>query len=316
MENVDPIATGLLVLSIAFGIALVVIFNLAAKLSKQRDEHTHSITELQQNLNTLQVNIQNKAQELYQAWVLRESDLIRANEREIASREASTRLEQWRYESEIAIRNDAIQRSHSVILGKVTEHLVPYMPDFPFNPKDVRFVGSPIDLVVFDGMDKDNLRQVVFVEVKTGASAALTKRERRIRDVISTGHVKWMEMRIPRQTELGISVPARASSDELDAEITQAEAQVRELERQILNIAIEFVLALQDTFERNRNIGDFVFKQLRVFRGTGEIELLIQQAESAWNEGNDEMALQMLRKAIEADRSLVPFIQDLLIDEE
>lgn len=208
MDSLDPAATGLVIAIVAALIALIIIVVLTTKLSNLKRENVgnqemvlqlqEQIGAVQGNLHQLEVNLQGKAQELYQSWVQRDCEAIRKNEKEVALLAASTQLEQWKYESEMIIRNDAIQRSHSVILGQVTEHLVPFMPDFQFNPKDVRFVGSPIDLVVFDGMDEGDLRQVVFVEVKTGASAALTKRERRIRDVISAGQVKWTELRIAR----------------------------------------------------------------------------------------------------------------------
>lgn len=95
------------------------------------------------------------------------------------------RLQQWKTEFEREIRKDAIERSGAVTLGKVTEHLAPYFSDFvsKYNPRDARFLGSPIDLIVFDGLDSGNLRKIVFVEVKTGASA-MTQRERQIRDVV------------------------------------------------------------------------------------------------------------------------------------
>lgn len=116
------------------------------------------------------------------------------------SRELETRaadlLEKWKVDAEPEIRRDAVRRSQSVVTGKVTEHLVPLIGDFPYNPKDVRFLGTPVDLVVFDGMDEDELNEIVFVEVKTGASAALSTRERRIRDAVRAGAVRWHELRI------------------------------------------------------------------------------------------------------------------------
>src|SRR5574341_431069 len=55
----------------------------------------------------------------------------------------------WKARYTRAVRQDAVQRSLAVTTGKVFEQLVPYLPDFPFNPKDARFLGSPVDFVVF-----------------------------------------------------------------------------------------------------------------------------------------------------------------------
>ena len=78
----------------------------------------------------------------------------------------------------------------------MSEYLAPWIGEFPYNPKDVRFLGTPVDLIVFDGLDEDALEEIVFVEVKTGPSANLTKRERRLRDAVKNGRVRWEELRL------------------------------------------------------------------------------------------------------------------------
>jgi predicted Holliday junction resolvase-like endonuclease len=101
----------------------------------------------------------------------------------------------WRAKHAGAIRADAVARSLAVTVGKVSEQLVPYLPGFGYNPKDARFLGSPVDFVVFDGLDAGALRRVVFLEVKTGA-AALSTRERQVRDAIESGRIAWDELRV------------------------------------------------------------------------------------------------------------------------
>jgi predicted Holliday junction resolvase-like endonuclease len=101
----------------------------------------------------------------------------------------------WRMRYTRMVRLDAVQRSQAVTAGKVYEQLVPYLPDFPFNPKDVRFLGAPVDLVVFDGLSDGAVRRIVFVEVKTAASD-LSTRERRVRDAVRAGRVEWSELRV------------------------------------------------------------------------------------------------------------------------
>ena len=103
----------------------------------------------------------------------------------------------WRLRYSAKIRDDAVQRSLAVTAGKVHEQLVPYLPEFGFNPKDARFLGSPVDLVVFDGLAAGEVRRVVFLEVKTGG-APLTARERQVRDIIEAREVAWAELRLTR----------------------------------------------------------------------------------------------------------------------
>ena len=97
-----------------------------------------------------------------------------------------------------AVRREAVEGSRRVIRGQVSEQLAPYLGDFEFDPAGARFIGSPVDFVVFDGLADGELRSVVLVEVKTGA-ARLNERQRRIRDVIEAGEVDlaWRELRLP-----------------------------------------------------------------------------------------------------------------------
>jgi predicted Holliday junction resolvase-like endonuclease len=100
-------------------------------------------------------------------------------------------------------REDSVSRSRSVVSGRVQEHLAPLFPEFisQFNPRDAIFLGTPLDFVVFDGLndgDDTEVRRVVFVEVKTG-KASLNKRERRVRDAIQAGRVEYQLLRLPKQ---------------------------------------------------------------------------------------------------------------------
>jgi predicted Holliday junction resolvase-like endonuclease len=101
----------------------------------------------------------------------------------------------WKLRYTASIRSDAVLRSQAITAGKVYEQLLPYLPDFPYNPKDVRFLGSPTDLVVFDGLADGLVRRVLFLEVKTGG-AGLTSRERSVRDAIQARQVEWQEVRV------------------------------------------------------------------------------------------------------------------------
>ena len=100
----------------------------------------------------------------------------------------------WKARYTRTVRRDAVRRSEAVTTGKVVEQLVPILPDFPFHPRDARFLGSPVDFVVFDGLNEGDVRRVVFVEVKTGA-AQLSARERRVRDAVEAGRVAFVEHR-------------------------------------------------------------------------------------------------------------------------
>ena len=57
------------------------------------------------------------------------------------------RFERWKTEYTKAVRRDAILRSQAATVGKVSEQLVPYFPEFQWNPRDAKFLGAPVDLL-------------------------------------------------------------------------------------------------------------------------------------------------------------------------
>jgi predicted Holliday junction resolvase-like endonuclease len=137
-----------------------------------------------------------------QAEILR----IRKDAEEQALNAANIVLQEWKNENEASIRQDAINRSYSVNLGKITEHLVPFSSSFlaQFNPKDARFIGSPIDLIVFDGCsDKKDEIVTYFVEIKTGNSR-LTEIQKKIKAAIIKGEVRWAEINPDQQRPITI----------------------------------------------------------------------------------------------------------------
>jgi len=86
-------------------------------------------------------------------WRNTERQALETQLRQLADADARIRVEQWKKEYEQEIRLDAIQRSSAVPRGKVTEHIVPYLPGFDLDPKDIRFLGTPIDLIAFKGLN-------------------------------------------------------------------------------------------------------------------------------------------------------------------
>jgi predicted Holliday junction resolvase-like endonuclease len=109
---------------------------------------------------------------------------------EASKKSALADLEKWKGEYENFYRQDAINRSQSTILGKVTEHLIPFHKNFPYNPKEARFIGSPIDIIVFKGLEEEERVEIHILEIKTGKSQ-LSKRQRLIRDAIDGNRVFW-----------------------------------------------------------------------------------------------------------------------------
>jgi len=81
------------------------------------------------------------------------------------------------------------KKSSEIVLGQVTEKLVPFLDVFTHDPTKATFLGQPIDYIVFE---EDG---IVFIEIKSGHSK-LTSKQRKIKKLVKEGKVRWEEIRI------------------------------------------------------------------------------------------------------------------------
>jgi len=110
--------------------------------------------------------------------------------------------ETLRWEAEIEqARKSAVNQSRAVLGGKFTEQMAPYLPEFKYDPTEARFIGSPIDLIVFPGLSRGEPEEIVIMEIKTSRSAQLTPQQRKIRQLIEEGMVRWELLQKPAEAE-------------------------------------------------------------------------------------------------------------------
>jgi len=105
-------------------------------------------------------------------------------------------FESWKSEFEEKIRQDILERSRAALKGRIGEQLAPLLPMFKHEPADARFLGSPVDYVVFDGYKEGEPRSVTFIDIKTGKSAALNPVEQKLKLVVEQGKVNWETIHI------------------------------------------------------------------------------------------------------------------------
>jgi predicted Holliday junction resolvase-like endonuclease len=100
-----------------------------------------------------------------------------------------------RIRKEKEIRKEAIERSRQVLEGRFKEQLAPILPEFKYNPSDARFLGTPIDFIIFDGASENKIRKIIFLEIKSGESK-LTEKERQIENLVKDKKIEFKVLNI------------------------------------------------------------------------------------------------------------------------
>ena len=131
------------------------------------------------------------------------------------SRNGRIKAEYERYIAELELEHQqalaqaqkrSVNTSRAVLKGKMAEQLAPIMPQFEYLPSDAKFLGDPVDYVVFDGYTdlRDGERraediEIVLIDIKSGG-ARLTKGQVAIAQAIQAGRVRFETVRIDFDT--------------------------------------------------------------------------------------------------------------------
>lgn len=144
-------------------------------------------------------------------WLIKrtseQASMILSLEQNIAELKAKQLEREMEFQRQLDIEiKEAKKRSNNmqrnVLKGQIGEQFTPFIADFPYNPADCRFMGEPIDYVIFhnlhacsEGSVPVEEVKVIFAEVKTG-KAKLSPRQKILRQVIENGQFEFQELRI------------------------------------------------------------------------------------------------------------------------
>lgn len=127
------------------------------------------------------------------------------------SRNGRIKAEYERYIAELELEHQqalvqaqkrSVNTSRAVLKGKMAEQLAPILPEFQYLPSDAKFLGDPVDYVVFNGYSefREGERaaehiEIVLIDIKSGG-ARLTKGQQAIAQAIREGRVRFETIRI------------------------------------------------------------------------------------------------------------------------
>ena len=102
----------------------------------------------------------------------------------------------------VSAQKRSVNTGRAVLKGKMAEQLAPIMPEFQYLPSDAKFLGDPVDYVVFDGYSdfRDGEGpaediEVVLIDIKSG-NARLTKGQQAIAEAVKKGRIRFETIRI------------------------------------------------------------------------------------------------------------------------
>ncbi|OCQ97651.1 hypothetical protein BCD64_06000 [Nostoc sp. MBR 210] len=130
-------------------------------------------------------------------------------------------------------KNRSIDGSRAVIKGKIAEQLAPVLPNFKYLPSDARFIGDPVDYIVFNGYTdlKDNggvesNLEVIILDIKTG-NASLSQFQQAIAKAINAGRVRFEVVR----PEISEQQNLKKHNQSLQQDLSQKTYSIKEIRK-------------------------------------------------------------------------------------
>lgn len=106
------------------------------------------------------------------------------------------KFNQWKNDNEFEIRRRAIYQSRAAIAETITEELSIINNNFAFNPKDIKFVGRFIDLIIFDGSAEESEVSIYFVEILNKSHLNKNDYKAQVEKAILNGNYNFEEINL------------------------------------------------------------------------------------------------------------------------
>lgn len=177
-------------------VILIFVFIAQGKLIANNFSKSNALSaEILEKENTIS-NLHSSVEGLNERLILIES--LNKEKIELLKKELET---YWQDQIEKA-RKESVNLSRTIIRGRALEQFVAFSEDSlsQFSPSDFRMLGSPIDVIIFDGASEITDGQekevtIYFCDVKTG-KAKLTKVQRAIKKAIENKKIEWKTLEI------------------------------------------------------------------------------------------------------------------------
>jgi predicted Holliday junction resolvase-like endonuclease len=98
-------------------------------------------------------------------------------------------------EKESKMREAAVERGRKKVGSVIQKLMTPGIASFKFNPYDIKLITHPIDYIVFDGMNNDDLKEIILLS-KSVNSSDLGSLRSQIKRVVNEKKFEWRIARL------------------------------------------------------------------------------------------------------------------------
>ncbi len=106
------------------------------------------------------------------------------------------KFKEWLSDNEFNIRRTAIRQMNSHIVDNISQELSIVKDNFAFNPKDIKFIGRFIDLIIFDGAADEELVNIYFIDIQQQGIISRHNFKSKVANAIKKGNITFQEINL------------------------------------------------------------------------------------------------------------------------
>lgn len=106
------------------------------------------------------------------------------------------KFKEWLSENEFDIRRTAVRKMNSNIIDNISKELSIIKNNFAFNPKDIKFTGRFIDLIIFDGAADEEFVNIYFIDIQRQGINSKHNFKSKVANAIKNGKVSFQEINL------------------------------------------------------------------------------------------------------------------------
>lgn len=103
-------------------------------------------------------------------------------------------LKDWQRDNEVNIRRQAIAFSGRQITNEIVGETKLLKDNFSYNPRDIKFIGKYIDLIVFDGAADEEEVSIYFLEITKAGNGSTSEYKNKVWTAINNRKFSWKEI--------------------------------------------------------------------------------------------------------------------------
>ena len=103
-------------------------------------------------------------------------------------------LKDWQTENEVNIRRQAIALHTRQITSEIAKETKLLNESFSYNPRDIKFIGKYIDLIVFDGAADEEEVSIYFLEITKANNGSTSEYKNKVWTAINKRKYNWKEI--------------------------------------------------------------------------------------------------------------------------